>query len=227
MTQKLLQPVQPEMTREQIRDLVKECGIDWHRGFMPLFDGDDTNRYEVLVRAALAAAPATDERLLNLLARIHGDGGHYVDEHGLDKACVDADLRVAEMHAAPAAVPPGFALVPIEPDTAQRDEMRDRLAAQPAEPVAWLYRDRPAGGSWELMLIHDDGSKPPNAIDCYPLYTAPPASVPVPLTLAERAMLHDAAHIINRAARTKGDHWDCVGSLLTRLADDGIAGDKP
>ena len=50
-----------------------------------------------------------------------------------------------------------------------------------------------------------------------------PAPVPVPLTLAERAMLHDAAHIINRAARAKGDHWDRVGSLLTRLADDGIA----
>jgi hypothetical protein len=47
--------------------------------------------------------------------------------------------------------------------------------------------------------------------------------VPVPLPVAERAMLHDAAHIINRAARTKGDHWDCVGSLLTRLADGGIA----
>jgi hypothetical protein len=49
------------------------------------------------------------------------------------------------------------------------------------------------------------------------------APVPVPLTEAERFMLHDAAHIINRAAKTKGDHWDCVGSLLKRLADDGIA----
>jgi len=53
----------------------------------------------------------------------------------------------------------------------------------------------------------------------------PPVAL-TPLTLAERAMLHDAAHIINRAARTKGDHWDCVGSLLTRIADHGITAQK-
>ena len=40
-------------TRDEVRDLVKECGLDWQRGFAPLFDGDDTNRYEVLVRAAI------------------------------------------------------------------------------------------------------------------------------------------------------------------------------
>lgn len=43
---------QPELlSDEQIRDLVKECGLDWHRGFAPLFDGDETNRYAVLARA--------------------------------------------------------------------------------------------------------------------------------------------------------------------------------
>ena len=36
---------------ETVRVLVKECGLDWHRGFVPLFDGDETNRYEVLIRA--------------------------------------------------------------------------------------------------------------------------------------------------------------------------------
>jgi hypothetical protein len=41
-------------SREWIRDLVKDCGLDWHRGFVSLFSGDDTNRYEVLVRSALA-----------------------------------------------------------------------------------------------------------------------------------------------------------------------------
>ena len=49
-------PAPAEMTREQILDLVKECGLDWHKGFVPLFDDDDTNRYEVLVRAAIEAA---------------------------------------------------------------------------------------------------------------------------------------------------------------------------
>ncbi len=36
------------------------------------------------------------EQLLELLARIHGDGGHYTEEHGLDKSVADADLIAAE-----------------------------------------------------------------------------------------------------------------------------------
>jgi len=43
------------MTDEQMRDLVKECGLDWQRGYMPLFDGDPTNRYAVLIEAVEAA----------------------------------------------------------------------------------------------------------------------------------------------------------------------------
>lgn len=33
--------------------------------------------------------------LRNLLARIHGDGGHYVEEHGLEKALADADAMAS------------------------------------------------------------------------------------------------------------------------------------
>jgi len=50
-------PTQPRpqpLTDEEKRDLVKECGLDWHRGYMPLFDGDDTNRYAVLIEAVQA-----------------------------------------------------------------------------------------------------------------------------------------------------------------------------
>lgn len=43
------------MTDEQMRDLVKECGLDWQRGYAPLFDGDPTNRYAVLIEAVEAA----------------------------------------------------------------------------------------------------------------------------------------------------------------------------
>jgi hypothetical protein len=43
------------MTEEQMRDLVKECGLDWQRGYMPLFNGDPTNRYAVLIEAVLDA----------------------------------------------------------------------------------------------------------------------------------------------------------------------------
>jgi len=35
----------------------------------------------------------------NLLARIHGDGGHYVEEHGWEKACEDAEQLVIERFA--------------------------------------------------------------------------------------------------------------------------------
>jgi hypothetical protein len=34
----------------------------------------------------------------NLLARIHRDGGHYTERHGVERSCHDADLRVAEAY---------------------------------------------------------------------------------------------------------------------------------
>lgn len=43
------------MTDEEMQDLAKECGLDWQRGYMPLFDDDPTNRYAVLIEAAIAA----------------------------------------------------------------------------------------------------------------------------------------------------------------------------
>ena len=33
----------------------------------------------------------------NLLARIHRDGGHYTQEHGLEKSMDDAETRVVEL----------------------------------------------------------------------------------------------------------------------------------
>lgn len=33
----------------------------------------------------------------NLLARIHGDGGHYQEEHGTDRACKDAERIVIDL----------------------------------------------------------------------------------------------------------------------------------
>ena len=54
-------PAQQPLTDEQIRDLVKECGLNWHIGFYPLFDGDETNRFAVLVQATEAAHGITGE----------------------------------------------------------------------------------------------------------------------------------------------------------------------
>ena len=43
--------------------------------------------------------------LLNLLARVHGDGGHYTDEHGVSASVADADVVISNlMMAAEAAV---------------------------------------------------------------------------------------------------------------------------
>lgn len=44
--------------------------------------------------------------LRNLLARIHGDSGHYVETHGLDKAIDDAEALVANWRAKLAAAEP-------------------------------------------------------------------------------------------------------------------------
>jgi hypothetical protein len=38
-------------------------------------------------------------KLTNLLCRIHRDGGHYFNAHGLDKAFDDADTIVADLNA--------------------------------------------------------------------------------------------------------------------------------
>ena len=52
------------------------------------------------VEAVLAERAAAAEQLGNLLARIHGDGGHYEDKHGTAKAVEDADVIVCELQGA-------------------------------------------------------------------------------------------------------------------------------
>ena len=37
------------MTEDKMRELVKECGLDWEKGYFPLFEGDTTNRFAVLI----------------------------------------------------------------------------------------------------------------------------------------------------------------------------------
>ena len=39
-----------------------------------------------------------EKLLLELLARIHRDGGQYTQEHGIEKSVQDADLIVAEVY---------------------------------------------------------------------------------------------------------------------------------
>lgn len=35
--------------------------------------------------------------LLNLLARIHRDGGHYTETHGLEKSAQDAEEKIVDL----------------------------------------------------------------------------------------------------------------------------------
>lgn len=49
-----------------------------------------------LARPVLPEEARLRQLLGNLLARIHGDGGHYVEEHGWEKACADAEQLVVE-----------------------------------------------------------------------------------------------------------------------------------
>lgn len=48
---------------------------------------------EHLARIAFLSSLSPEDMLEELLATIHGDGGHYSDEHGLAKATADAEAR--------------------------------------------------------------------------------------------------------------------------------------
>lgn len=52
-----------------------------------------------VVRGEVQTDTCVERHLMNLLARIHRDGGHYVAEHGLEKAVADADAIVARLNA--------------------------------------------------------------------------------------------------------------------------------
>lgn len=47
---------------------------------------------------------ANNQHVGNLLAVIHGDGGHHLLEHGLEKACLDAEKVVTDLRMSVAAL---------------------------------------------------------------------------------------------------------------------------
>lgn len=64
---------------------------------------ENNNLQQWAQKTALEKAPslineleAASEHLGNLLAVIHGDGGHYQDEHGTAKAVADAEAKVVQ-----------------------------------------------------------------------------------------------------------------------------------
>lgn len=88
----------------QMRSYIIEA-IQLHGGYthfqeMPeLHDNEvigETIGGEVFILTA-KKAPTAEEMLRSLLARIHRDGGHYTEEHGLKKSVEDADQLIADM----------------------------------------------------------------------------------------------------------------------------------
>ena len=80
-------------------------------GNVRLNDGLGPNAQDDARDPHLGGSSYEASMLRNLLALIHRDGGHYVEEHGLDKALEDADSRVVrwlalqdELAAAPVAI---------------------------------------------------------------------------------------------------------------------------
>jgi hypothetical protein len=74
---------------EQMQALVKECGLDWQRGYMPLFDGDPTNRYAVLIKAVVEQATADLRADLVAMTALR-------DKFQGELWCAQADLKKAE-----------------------------------------------------------------------------------------------------------------------------------
>src|SRR6185312_802747 len=88
------------------------------------------------------AQTAQVDQVNELLAVIHGDGGHYQAEHGVQKAAKDALQKVIEMMTKIATNPPA--------EVAQVDGLRQRsakLASITADPTTALNK-------WEKAEIH-------------------------------------------------------------------------
>ena len=70
---------------------VAENGFDPNQALKALRDAVEKGAE---VRSLQAESNTFQQRLGNLLARIHRDGGHYISEHGWDKACAGADEKL-------------------------------------------------------------------------------------------------------------------------------------
>lgn len=92
---------------------IEKCRTEWNKVVLDLRakiatltrERDDLNQLVADLTEAARERDALRTRLEEaekqrnlLLCRIHRDGGHYIVQHGLDKAVEDADDRVAGYH---------------------------------------------------------------------------------------------------------------------------------
>jgi hypothetical protein len=75
--------------RIPIKRYVMDESLSWEERYRKL-----EAHHEEETKFLIRHANKTEQTLGNLLARIHRDGGHYIEEHGMDKAVTDADAKI-------------------------------------------------------------------------------------------------------------------------------------
>lgn len=83
----------PKVARDYIHDLETRCDPAGDVAMIVLLQ----DRNDQLI-ARIRALQEIERQALNLLARVHRDGGHYTGQHGIVKSFADADEVVAELH---------------------------------------------------------------------------------------------------------------------------------
>ena len=111
---------------------------EWQQMVVQLPDAD-----WLTIIAALRSKPTSEHLLRNLLARIHRDGGHYTEAHGLEKAVADADVIVARLFAKPTSKQAN-AIGKWPPYKGFEDHVRDVIAQ------LWAEREKPGSNTTAL-----------------------------------------------------------------------------
>lgn len=83
-------PPPPETARECARRIVGQ----YRNNYTDITE----DRFCNLEAHITSALEQREQLLRNLLARIHGDGGHYTAEHGLEKSVADADVAYVALY---------------------------------------------------------------------------------------------------------------------------------
>jgi hypothetical protein len=87
-------PAPPGLTATDVQRLQRNCELALHEGSFESRAAARAAAKEMLhVLADRQRLAEERHHALNLLARIHADGGHYTDEHGFTKSCQDADAK--------------------------------------------------------------------------------------------------------------------------------------
>lgn len=186
--------------------------------------------------------PAPEELLLNLLARIHRDGGQHTGRVGLVQSCLDADRRTAMLNARDCGGDPDCSK-PADHDGECEEAESGSARDETKPPPGWrrelnsdgvtlsedFVRDPSHGGrNWmtlsDAWALHDkDGREHKSSA---PGDVSPPNSVAGPAAPSDPPQCPvTAAHGVHECvlpAGHDGDHrWDCEDDDEDPTAEDG------